>query len=59
MAPPLQIAYDSAVHNVTVQDNDRRNMLYTHGDRKRFINRLAESVRFYENRSIFSSWVSW
>lgn len=54
MARPLQITYDSAVHNVTVRDNDRRNMLYTDGDRKRFINRLAESVRLYENRSIFS-----
>lgn len=54
MARPLRITYDSTVHNVTVRDNDRRNMLCTDGDRKRFINRLAESVRLYENRSIFS-----
>lgn len=54
MTKLLRITYDSAVHNVTVRDNDRRNMLYTDGDYQRFINRLAESIRFYENRSIFS-----
>ena len=46
--------YNSAVYNVTARDNDRHNMLCTDGDRKRFINRLAESARLYENRSIFS-----
>ena len=54
MARPSRITYDSAVHNVTVRDNDRRNVFHTDGDRKRFINRLAEGVRLYENRSTFS-----
>jgi hypothetical protein len=54
MARPLRITYDSAVHNVTVRYNDRRNMLYTDGNRKLFIDRLAETFRLYENRFIFS-----
>jgi len=54
MARPLRLTYVSAVYTVTVRDNDRRNMLCTDGERKRFINRLAGSVRLYESRPIFS-----
>jgi len=48
MARPLRIQYPGAVYHVTCRGNDRKNMVKDDGDRKQFVQILAQSVAIYD-----------
>lgn len=50
MARPLRLAYEGAVYHVTARGNEQKPIFRDDGDRGRYLNKLAESVRLYNVR---------